>query len=65
MIGLYRTHDGRVHRVQAVRRGKRLAIEAVAAPGVDVSLEAYTAQERSTLLTEVLGLPIAVAAAPG
>jgi len=62
-IGLDRSHDGRVVAVHAARRGRRLVIEPVARDGADVSLEAYTAQERSTLLADVLGMPIEVIAA--
>ncbi len=62
-IGLDRSHDGRVSAVRAVREGKRLVVEAVAVPGTDVSLEVWTAHERSGLLAEVLGLPVTFVAA--
>ncbi len=62
-IGLDRTHDGRVLAVRARRDGRRVVVEAVAAPGSDVSLEVWTAHERSPLLAEVLGLPVTVVAA--
>lgn len=64
-IGLDRSHDGRVTSVRASRRGKRLLIEAVHAPDVDVSLEVYTANERSALLEQVLGLRVDVLATTG
>lgn len=62
-IGLDRSHDGRVVGVRVVRRGQRLVVEALADPGADVSVEAYTAQDRSALLAEVLGLQVEVVAA--
>lgn len=61
-IGLDRSHDGRVAAVRATRRGKRLSVEAVHRADVDVSLEVYTAQERATLLEQVLGLRVDVLA---
>ncbi|MFN8023840.1 MAG: Ppx/GppA phosphatase family protein [Acidimicrobiales bacterium] len=59
-IGLDRSHDGRVSAVRAERRGKRLVVEAVHPAALDVALEVYTAQERSTLLGQVLGLRVEV-----
>jgi exopolyphosphatase/guanosine-5'-triphosphate,3'-diphosphate pyrophosphatase len=64
-IGLDRSHDGRVTSLRATRRGKRLLIEAIHRPDVDVSLEVYTAHERSALLEQVLALRVDVLAATG
>jgi len=61
-ISLDRTHDGRVEGVRAVRRRRRLVVEALPRPGADVGLEVYTANERSGLLADVLGLEVEVAA---
>jgi hypothetical protein len=46
-----------------VHRG-RLVIEAEAKRGLETSLELYTANERSTLLEEVLGRRVTIVAAP-
>jgi exopolyphosphatase/guanosine-5'-triphosphate,3'-diphosphate pyrophosphatase len=64
-IGLDRSHDGRVTSVRAERRGGALAVTAVAQSGADVSLEVYTANERSALLAEVFGLSVAVDSVAG
>lgn len=64
-IGLDRAHDGRVASVRAVVLDGRLVVEAVAHDGADVTLEAYTAQERSGLLATVLAMPVDVVPAPG
>lgn len=64
-IGLDRSHDGRVTSLRATRRGRRLLIEAIHRPDVDVSLEVYTAHERSGLLEQVLGMRVDVLAATG
>ncbi|MBI5087760.1 MAG: exopolyphosphatase, partial [Actinobacteria bacterium] len=61
-IGLDRSYDGRVVGVRAEVRRQRLLIEAIARPGADISLEVYTAHERSTLLEQVLGLRVDVLA---
>ncbi|HEY0521580.1 MAG TPA: Ppx/GppA phosphatase family protein [Ilumatobacteraceae bacterium] len=57
-ISLDRTHDGRVRSLSAQTRDDRVVIEAVAKRGKEISLELYTANERSDLLEEVLGRPI-------
>ncbi len=62
-IGLDRSHDGRVSSVRATHRDNRLLIEAIHDADVDVSLEVYTAHERSTLLEDVLGVRVDVLAA--
>ena len=64
-IGLDRSHDGRVISLRATRRGRRLLIEAIHRPDVDVGLEVYTAHERSALLEQVLGMRVDVLAATG
>lgn len=63
-IGLDRSHDGRVRSVMAQMRNDRLVIQAVAERGKEVSLELYTANERSDLLEEVLGTRVGIVAAP-
>ncbi|MGD9995393.1 MAG: Ppx/GppA phosphatase family protein [Ilumatobacteraceae bacterium] len=61
-IGLDRSYDGRVLGVRAEARRHRLLIEAIAEPGTDISLEVYTAHERSALLEHVLGTRVDVLA---
>ena len=63
-IGLDRSHDGRVRSVMAHVRRDRLVIEALAKRGKEISLELYTANERSNLLEEVLGQRVDIVAAP-
>jgi exopolyphosphatase/guanosine-5'-triphosphate,3'-diphosphate pyrophosphatase len=63
-IGLDRSHDGRVRSLMAQMRNDRLVIEAVAKRGKEISLELYTANERSDLLEEVLGKRVGIVAAP-
>jgi exopolyphosphatase / guanosine-5'-triphosphate,3'-diphosphate pyrophosphatase len=63
-IGLDRSHDGRVRSVMAQMRNDRLVVEAVGKRGKEISLELYTANERSDLLEEVLGQRVAIVAAP-
>ena len=63
-IGLDRTHDGRVRSVMAHVRRDRLVVEALAKRGKEISLELYTANERSNLLEEVLGQRVDIVAAP-
>jgi exopolyphosphatase/guanosine-5'-triphosphate,3'-diphosphate pyrophosphatase len=63
-IGLDRSHDGRVRSVMAQVRNDRLVVEAVAKRGKEISLELYTANERSDLLEEVLGKRVGIVAAP-
>jgi len=59
-IGLDRTHAGLVTSVRVHADGGTLVIEALAEPGADLSLELYTANERSGLLEATLGCPIRV-----
>jgi exopolyphosphatase/guanosine-5'-triphosphate,3'-diphosphate pyrophosphatase len=63
-IGLDRSHDGRVRSVMAQMRSDRLVVEAVAKRGKEISLELYTANDRSDLLEEVLGKRVGIVAAP-
>jgi len=62
-IGLDRGHSKRVESVHVVSDTTRLVIEAHARQHVDVALEVYTAQERSGLLADVLGLDVDIIAA--
>ncbi len=63
-IGLDRSHDGRVRSVMAQVRRDRLVIEAESKRSKEISLELYTANERSGLLEEVLGQRVTIVAAP-
>jgi exopolyphosphatase/guanosine-5'-triphosphate,3'-diphosphate pyrophosphatase len=63
-IGLDRSHDGRVRSLMAQVRKDRVVIEALGKRGKEISLELYTANERSDLLEEVLGQRVAIVAAP-
>lgn len=56
-IGLDRTHGQKVSEV-AVSARKTLTIEAVAKDGSDISLELFSASQRSDLASEALGLPV-------
>jgi exopolyphosphatase/guanosine-5'-triphosphate,3'-diphosphate pyrophosphatase len=62
-IGLDRTHAGLVTSVDARLRAGALIVDAVAPPGTDLSLELYTAAERSGLLEAVLGVPVRIESA--
>lgn len=62
-IGLDRNRRGVVHHVRTHSRAGKLVITAEHAPGVDASLEVYTANERRGLLEEVLGRQVSVTAA--
>ena len=60
-VGLDRNHVGRVRSVTCREgAGGTLTFEAVPAPGADVSLELYSANNRAELLAEVLGSPVEV-----
>ena len=63
-IGLDRSYDGRVTGLRATARSNRLLIEAIARNGMDISLEVYTAHQRSGLLEEVLRRRVDVLAVP-
>lgn len=64
-IGLDRSHDGRVRQVRTAIKGKRLTVEAVAGDLADVSLEVYSAHDRSALLEQMLGVRVDVIAVTG
>jgi exopolyphosphatase/guanosine-5'-triphosphate,3'-diphosphate pyrophosphatase len=59
-IGLDRGHESRVRAVGAEVTPERVTITAVPAAGVDAELERYAAGERTGLLEEVAGRPVAV-----
>ena len=62
-IGLDRSHRQLVTGVRVTERKGQLLVEAdVDDPEADLSLELYAADERSGLLADVLGLPLAIAA---
>jgi exopolyphosphatase / guanosine-5'-triphosphate,3'-diphosphate pyrophosphatase len=64
-IGLDRSHDQRVRSVTAQREGSRLVLHATPKRRRDdLSLELYSAKERSGLLAQVLGTPVEVQAGP-
>ncbi|MCU1360735.1 MAG: exopolyphosphatase, partial [Ilumatobacteraceae bacterium] len=63
-IGLDRSYDGRVTGVRATINPKRVLIEAIAQSGTDISLEVYTAHERSALLEDVLKRRVDLLAVP-
>jgi hypothetical protein len=56
-IGLDRTHGQKVTQV-AVSAGKTLTIQAVPKNSSDISLELFSASQRSDLAAEALGLPV-------
>jgi exopolyphosphatase / guanosine-5'-triphosphate,3'-diphosphate pyrophosphatase len=57
-IALDRTHAGLVESVAVCAEGDELVIEVTGQPGVDISLELFTAGERKDLLEEVFGRKI-------
>ena len=65
-IGLDRTHDARVVSLRirpANGEADGLRVEAVARQGADISLELFSATERSDLLADTLGVTVEVVAA--
>jgi exopolyphosphatase/guanosine-5'-triphosphate,3'-diphosphate pyrophosphatase len=54
-IGLDRTHKGLVRSVRADLQSKRIIVFATPAPGADIGLELYAANERKDLLERVTG----------
>jgi len=62
-IGLDRTHAGLVTSIRSRMQDGVLVVEAVAAPGTDLSLELYTATERKGLLETVLECPVRIESA--
>ncbi|MEY2444155.1 MAG: exopolyphosphatase / guanosine-5-triphosphate,3-diphosphate pyrophosphatase, partial [Ilumatobacteraceae bacterium] len=63
-IGLDRSHDGRVRSVMAQPHRDVLLIEAQNKRGKEISLELYTANERSSLLEQVLAQRVTIVASP-
>jgi exopolyphosphatase/guanosine-5'-triphosphate,3'-diphosphate pyrophosphatase len=64
-VALDRNHAGRVSSLSCRTDGDgALVVEIEPAPGADVSLELYAANERTDLLSEVLGRPVTVVAPP-
>jgi exopolyphosphatase / guanosine-5'-triphosphate,3'-diphosphate pyrophosphatase len=64
-VGLDRNHVGRVSGLSCRTDGDGALIVTIdPAPGADVSLELYAANERTDLLSEVLGRPVKVVAPP-
>jgi exopolyphosphatase / guanosine-5'-triphosphate,3'-diphosphate pyrophosphatase len=64
-VGLDRNHAGRVSSLSCRTDGDgALVVEIEPAPGADVSLELYAANERTDLLSDVLGRPVKVVARP-
>lgn len=63
-IGMDRNHDGAVERLDIDDDGDHVRIELVGAPGADLSLEAYTATERSNMLADCLGATVEIVWAP-
>ncbi len=59
-IGLDRTHGRRVASVRARADDDLVLIEAMPTVGSDVDLEIHTANERSSLLGEVVDRPVEV-----
>ncbi len=64
-IGLDRSYEARVQRINVTIEPDRVLIEAIARPGADVSLELYAADERSALFAETLGRRVEFAPASG
>jgi exopolyphosphatase/guanosine-5'-triphosphate,3'-diphosphate pyrophosphatase len=64
-VGLDRNHAGRVSGLSCrTSPDGALVVEIDPAPGADVSLELYAANERTDLLSEVLGRPVDVVGPP-
>ena len=62
-IGMDRNHDGAVERVVVKDEGDVVRLELVGEPGADLSLEVYTATERSNMLADQLGATVEIVAA--
>jgi exopolyphosphatase/guanosine-5'-triphosphate,3'-diphosphate pyrophosphatase len=64
-VGLDRNHAGRVSSLSCrTDSDGALVIDVEPAPGADVSLELYAANQRTDLLSEVLGRPVEVVGPP-
>jgi exopolyphosphatase/guanosine-5'-triphosphate,3'-diphosphate pyrophosphatase len=59
-IGLDRSHNQAVSSVRTTREGGLLFIDAATDPEIDIDLELYSANDRSSLLGGVLGLGVEV-----
>lgn len=59
-IGLDRGHEAHVADLRARVVRRRLVVDVVPAAGADVALELYAANERRSLLEEVVGMPVDV-----
>jgi exopolyphosphatase/guanosine-5'-triphosphate,3'-diphosphate pyrophosphatase len=64
-IGLDRKHTGDVSGVGAVFEAGELTIEVEPKGGADISLELFSATQRSELLSEAFGVPVRLAAGNG
>jgi len=62
-IGMDRNHDGAVDHLNVKDEGDRVTVEMVPHDDADLSLERYTASERTGLLAELLGAEVVVTAA--
>ncbi|HLI56256.1 MAG TPA: Ppx/GppA phosphatase family protein, partial [Actinomycetota bacterium] len=63
-IGLDRTHNAKVARVDVVQNDGRLTVEAVPRDGQDLGLELFSASQRTDLLAEALAVEVDIVAAP-
>ncbi|HEY6697145.1 MAG TPA: Ppx/GppA phosphatase family protein [Acidimicrobiales bacterium] len=64
-VGLDRNHAGHVRSLSCrPDGGAAIVIEVQPAPGADVSLELYAANQRTDLLSEVTGRPVEVVSSP-
>lgn len=59
-IGLDRTHDGRVRQLYVHVDRKHLSIEVEASPEIDLDLNIYAAQERTSLLADVFDHKVSI-----
>ncbi|MGH2717065.1 MAG: exopolyphosphatase [Actinomycetota bacterium] len=64
-IGLDRTHNAKVARIDAAANDGHLTVEAVPRDGADLALELFSATQRADLLAEALDLEVDVVAAGG
>jgi exopolyphosphatase/guanosine-5'-triphosphate,3'-diphosphate pyrophosphatase len=63
-IGLDRSHARKVREVEVRWHDDEVVLELVPAPGEDVDLELYSADQRKDLLIDVLGCPVVLTVAP-
>lgn len=64
-IGLDRNHNARVEQVRVGSNDHDLTIQVIPSPGADISLELFSAGQRSDLLAEAFDLRVDVVPAPG